>query len=275
MDIRKNDVAVITGAASGIGAGLARHAHGLGMRVVLADIDEAALGALAEALGPGVLTVPTNVADPEAVERLAARAYAAFGQVDLLFNNAGVMATGNSWEIDLDRWRRSLDVNVMGIVHGLRSFVPRMLALGRPAHIVNTASVGGFSSSPLMAPYSATKFAAVALTEALHGELAMLGAPIGVSLLAPGPVRTAIFENPFGSVVHPHTEAFVAGLRSMLETYGLTPDAFAERVFEGVAQGRFWLFPQPEVLDPMLEARHRMLIERRDPPLPVGMDAAK
>lgn len=267
MTFEPDDVAVITGAASGIGAGLARAARRRGMRVVIADIDDAALARVAAELGEGALAVPTNVADPDAVDRLAARAYEAFGQVDLLFNNAGVMATGKSWEIDLDRWRRSVDVNIMGLVHGARSFVPRMIAAGRQAHIVNTASVGGFAASPLMAPYSATKFAAVALTEALHGELRLAGAPIGVSLLAPGPVQSGIFDDPFGGAADGQAEAFVGTMRNLLDSQGLSPDAFADRVFVALEAGQFWIFPQPEALDPLIAARHAMLVERRDPAL--------
>ncbi|MFD2499300.1 SDR family NAD(P)-dependent oxidoreductase [Rhizorhabdus histidinilytica] len=147
--------AVITGAASGIGLGLAREAARRGMRLVLADRDADALAAAADAL-PDALAVPTDVTDPAAVERLAAAAYDRLGPVDLLFNNAGIMATGFSWEIDPARWDASLKVNIGGVLNGIRAFVPRMLQAARPARIVNTASVGGFNPSPLMAPYSAT-----------------------------------------------------------------------------------------------------------------------
>ena len=141
---------------------------------------------------------------------------------------------------------------VNGVLHGIRSFVPRLLKAGRPAHIVNTASVGGFLPSPLMAPYSVTKFAVVALSESLYGELQMLGAPIGVSLLAPGPVDTGIFNDPFGTHIPPAVQGFVETLRGMLSQHGLSPDAFAERVFEGLAKGQFWLLPQPEAIDEQL-----------------------
>ena len=147
--------------------------------------------------------IPTDVTDASAVNALAKRAYDAFGSVDLLFNNAGIMATGFSWSIEPERWARSFDVNVKGVIHGIQAFVPHMLAAGRRAHIVNTASVGGFLPSPLMAPYTATKAAVVAMTESLHGELRMMDAPIGVSLLAPGPVQSGIFDDLFGANVPP------------------------------------------------------------------------
>jgi NAD(P)-dependent dehydrogenase (short-subunit alcohol dehydrogenase family) len=265
----KGGTAVITGAASGIGSGLARHAAALGMRLVLADLDPARLEAFAATLDAEVLCVPTDVSRPEAVDALAAAAWQRFGGVDLLFNNAGIMATGFSWEISHERFERAFAVNVHGVLNGIRSFVPRMLERNAPAHIVNTASVGGFLPSPLMSPYSATKFAVVALTESLHGELKMLGAPIGVSLLAPGPVHSAIFDDPFGDTGdRAEVRAFVDTMRGMLNAYGLTPDQFAERVFEGIGKGNYWLIPQPETLDAALQQRTETILARRNPELP-------
>ncbi len=261
-------VAVITGAASGIGSGLARKALSLGMRVVLADVQEQALREFAATLRGEVLAVPTDVSDAASVERLAQRAYAEFGAVDLLFNNAGVLTTGFSWEIEPERWKRSLDININGVLHGLRSFVPRLLEAGRPAHIVNTASVGGFLPSPLMAPYSVSKFAVVALSESLRAELEMLRAPIGVSLLAPGPVKTGIFSNPFGAQAGAAAQAFVDNMRAMLEQHGLTPDQFAEPVFSGIAAGHYWLIPQPEAFDELFRQRNEDIMARRNPRLP-------
>jgi NADP-dependent 3-hydroxy acid dehydrogenase YdfG len=258
------NTAVITGAASGIGLGLAREAARRGLRLVLADRDAEALAEAAGTL-PDALACPTDVTDAGAVERLASAAFDHLGTVDLLFNNAGIMATGFCWEIDPARWDASLKVNVGGVLNGLRAFVPRMLAAGVPARIVNTASVGGFNPSPLMAPYSATKFAVVALTESLKGELDMIGAPIAVSLLAPGPVRSAIFDDPFGGTIHPATEQFVERLRAMIGQYGLDPEPFAGRVFDAVARGDYWIVPQPEALDLMLERRHAMIAARSQP----------
>jgi NADP-dependent 3-hydroxy acid dehydrogenase YdfG len=263
-----NGVAVITGAASGIGSGLARHALARDMRVVLADRDESALHALADSLPGETLAVVTDVADAASVEQLAVRSYERFGQVDLLFNNAGIMTTGRSWEIDPAQWRRSLEVNVHGVLHGLRSFVPRLLAADRPSRIINTASIGGFLPSPLMAPYSASKFAVVALTESLRTELEMMNAPVRVSLLAPGPVKSGIFKAPFGGEPDPATQAFVDNMRSMLELHGLTPEAFAERVFAGIDEGRYWLFPQPEAFDTPFRLRNERIAARLDPVLP-------
>lgn len=253
-------VAVITGAASGIGAGLARHAAARGMTVVLADRDAARLTEVAGPIGEAAIAVETDVTDPAALERLAERAFAA-GPVELLFNNAGVLTTGNSWEIPADKWRTAIEVNVLGIVNGLRAFVPRLLAEGRPARIVNTASVGGFLPSPLMAPYSATKFAVVALTEALAGELAMQGGHVTASLLAPGPVKSDIFrEDPSAG-----SAGFVGTMREMLEREGIGADEFAARVFDSIDRGDYWIIPQPEALDAGWRARNEAIAARRAP----------
>lgn len=259
-------VAVVTGAASGIGAGLAREAARRGMHVVLADRDGDGLAAVAGEIGDAALTVRTDVADEESVERLAERAYAAFGRVDLLFNNAGVLSTGRIWEIEPAKWRQALDVNIMGVVHGLRAFVPRMIEAGTAARIVHTASVGGFLPSPMLSPYCATKFAVVALTEALAGELAAMGSPVKVSLLAPGPVKTEIFREKAPS----SSQAFVEGMCDMLAQHGLAADAFARLVFQAIDRGDYWIIPQPEALDPALAARTGNILARREPtPFPM------
>lgn len=262
--------AVITGAASGIGLGLAREAARRGIRLVLVDRDEDALRKIASSL-PDARAVPTDVSDLGAMRMLADCAFEHLGTVDLLFNNAGIMATGLTWEIEPARWDAALAVNVGGVLNGLRAFVPRMIAAGTPSRIINTASVGGFAPSPLMSPYSATKFAVVAITEALKGELDMLGAPIAVSLLAPGPVRSAIFDDPFGgSAISPATEQFVTMLRAMIAEHGMDPEPFAAAVFDAITRGDYWIVPQPEALDPMLERRHQMIRDRTPPDFSLG-----
>ena len=253
-------VAVITGAASGIGAGLARHAARRGMTVVIADRDATRLDEVAYTIGATAIPVETDVTDPAALEALAERAFAA-GPVELLFNNAGVLTTGNSWEIPADKWRRSVEVNVLGIVNGLRAFVPRLLAANHPSRIVNTASVGGFLPSPLMAPYSATKFAVVALTEALAGELALQDGKVTASLLAPGPVKSDIFREDAAA----SSAQFVGTMRSMLDAHGIGPDEFAARVFEGIDRGDYWIIPQPEALDDGFRARNAAIEARQTP----------
>lgn len=254
-------VAVITGAASGIGAGLAREAVRRGMHVVLADRDEALLDEVADALGDQALAVLTDVAAPAAFEALAATAYDRFGQVDLFFNNAGILTTGFTWEVSPEKWRQVMDVNVMGVVNGIRAFVPRLIEAKRPARVIITSSIGGFLPSPLLGPYSASKFALVAIAETLAGELAMLNSAVKVSLLAPGAVKTQIFRDD-------PTEAsgnFVGQMLAMTQEHGLTPDAFADRVFAAIDRGDYWIIPQPESFDPGYEARNAIISAREQP----------
>ncbi|MFE7602654.1 SDR family NAD(P)-dependent oxidoreductase [Streptomyces sp. NPDC057494] len=266
--------AVITGASSGIGAGLARHAAGLGMKLVLADIAADRLAVFAEELratGAEVEAVVTDVADPASVEALADTAYTRFGVVDLLVNNAGIMAMGYSWEIPAERWDAMLRINIGGYVNGIRAFVPRMLERGEKTWVVNVSSVGGMLPSPLMAPYSVTKFGTLALTESLHHEMQMKGAPIQVSVVTPGSVKSDIFRaaRP-GETAPPEIAAFSEHLQAMADEHGLTPEEHAERVFEMVAEGRYWAIPQPEQLFPALQPRTDMILARENPRLQLG-----
>ncbi|BAU82718.1 short chain dehydrogenase [Streptomyces laurentii] len=267
-------VAVITGASSGIGSGLARHAARLGMKLVLADIAAERLAAFADELRAGgaeVESVVTDVADAASVEALADAAYARFGTVDLLVNNAGIMAMGYSWEIPAERWDAMLRVNIGGYVHGIRSFVPRMLERGERAWVVNVSSIGGLLPSPLMAPYSVTKFGVLALTESLHYEMRMKGAPIQVSVVTPGSVHSEIFKaaRP-GEHEPPEIAAFNDQLQQLADAHGLTPEEHAERVFRMVAEGKYWAIPQPEQLFPALQPRTDMILGQVNPELQLG-----
>ncbi|MEN0135166.1 MAG: SDR family NAD(P)-dependent oxidoreductase [Rhodococcus sp. (in: high G+C Gram-positive bacteria)] len=260
----EKQVVVVTGAASGIGAGIARHAHARGMAVVLADIDADALDRAAAGLG-GALTRVTDVSDSESVDALAELAFDSFGRVDLLFNNAGIMRAGFLWQLGESDWDAALGVNITGVVNGIRAFVPRMLDQGGAGRVVNTASVGGFAPGPMMSPYSASKFAVVAITECLQMELSMIEAPVSASVLAPGPVVTSVFDNPFGAVSHPAVDRMVTQMRELLDTDGLDADTFAELVFAGIDRGDFWLAPQGEHLDTMVRQHTATILERREP----------
>ncbi|MGW1012345.1 SDR family NAD(P)-dependent oxidoreductase [Streptomyces termitum] len=264
-------VAVITGASSGIGSGLARHAAKLGMKLVLADIAADRLALFAEELratGAEVESVVTDVSAPASVEALADTAYTRFGTVDLLVNNAGIMAMGYSWEIPAERWDAMLRVNIGGYVNGIRAFVPRMLERGEKAWIVNVSSVGGLLPSPLMAPYSVTKFGTLALTESLHHEMLMKDAPIQVSVVTPGSVKSEIFRaaRP-GEAEPPEIAAFNDRLQALADEHGLTPEEHAERVFQMVAEGKYWAIPQPEQLFPALQPRTDMILAQENPRL--------
>ncbi|MFD0152038.1 SDR family NAD(P)-dependent oxidoreductase [Streptomyces sp. NPDC055721] len=273
-DVFGGRTAVITGASSGIGAGLARHAAGLGMKLVLADIAADRLAAFAEELratGAEVEAVVTDVAEPASVEALADHAYTRFGAVDLLVNNAGIMAMGYSWEIPAERWDAMLRINIGGYVNGIRAFVPRMLERGEKAWVVNVSSIGGMLPSPLMAPYSVTKFGTLALTESLHYEMQMKGAPIQVSVVTPGSVKSEIFKaaRP-GEGTPPEIAAFNDHLQTLADEHGLTPEEHAERVFEMVAEGKYWAIPQPEQLFPALQPRTDMILGGENPRLQQG-----
>ena len=192
--------AVVTGAASGIGLAIATRCGERGMRVLLADRDAEGAEREAERLrssGAEAHAARVDVADPDDVDALAATAAEVLGPVHLLVNNAGVVASGRSWELPLEEWHRVVDVNLWGVVHGLRSFVPGMLAGGEPGHIVIVGSMASVQPRAFISPYVATKHALLGLADALRAELEADGAAIGVSLVMPGRISTAM--NPEGA----------------------------------------------------------------------------
>lgn len=270
-------VAVITGAASGIGAAMAWRFARAGMKVVAADVDEAALAAVCAELvdaGHTIVGVGTDVACAADVETLAERAYAAFGAVHLLCNNAGVVPSGRYravWEFPLEDWRWALDVNLYGVIHGLRSFIPRMLEAGDEGHIVTTASVAGLISGSGSAVYSAAKHAAVRVTEALYASLRERGAPIGVSLLLPGLVNTRIYEserNRPGDLCPadgpaPETEELQA-IAASLYAGAMSPGEVAEIACQAVLNERLYVLTT-DSFDDAIRERMEAILERRDP----------
>lgn len=185
-------VAVVTGAASGIGRSLAERCAQEGMRVVLADVEEGALTQTAESLrssGADVRAITTDVSRAGDVEALARKTVEAYGGVHLLFNNAGVGGGTTAWGSMLADWQWVLGVNLWGVIHGVHSFVPLMLQQGDEGHIVNTASIAGLTGGPGLAVYKVSKHGVVSISETLYHELALQGAKIGVSVLCPGWVR--------------------------------------------------------------------------------------
>ena len=281
MDVFEGRVAVVTGAASGIGRALARHAAGEGMRVVMADVEERALEeavAEVEALGVDVLGVPTDVSRAEHVEALAATTYERFGATHLLCNNAGVFQGGIAWERTLADWEWVMGVNLWGMLHGIRAFVPRMLEQGDEGHIVNTSSLAGLISMGFSAPYVTTKFAALGLTECLAHDLAAQSAPIGVSVLTPELVDTKIADATRNRPDEPPSEAqapdahFVAAvLRDLCATRGMPPDDVARTVFEAVRSRRFFVTTHEGSHD-LLRTRFDAVLEGRLPPAEFGQD---
>ncbi len=270
-------VAVITGAGSGIGEAMAWRLAQAGMRIVAADLDAVAAERVAAALvaaGHAALAVRTDVAKAHEVEVLALRAYETFGAVNVLCNNAGVVPAGRYrpvWEYPLEDWQWALDVNLMGIVHGLRSFVPRMLEQGSAGHIVTTASVAGLISGSGSAVYSASKHAAVRVTEALYASLKEQGAPIGVTLLCPGLVSTKIYESercrpaelmPAAGIAVETAE--LQAIADELYAHAISPAEVAEQTFAAIRDDQFYVLSTSSY-DEAVRDRAKAILERKNP----------
>jgi NAD(P)-dependent dehydrogenase (short-subunit alcohol dehydrogenase family) len=251
--------AFVTGGASGIGLALGRGFAEAGMNVMLADVETEALAAAVKSLdnvGPGVRGVSCDVADPLSVERAAKAAFETFGNVHVVCNNAGVAAGGGIDLISLDNWRWVLDVNLMGVLHGVRSFLPHLRAHGEGGHIVNTASMAGMINGMGFSPYSASKFAVVSMSEGLAAQLKPFG--IGVSVLCPSFVRTGIGESGrnrprrYGPTqpLDPASPAaaMVAEIATRLQA-GLDPSAVAARVLEAIRNDELYVFTHPDMRD--------------------------
>ncbi|MFN8017763.1 MAG: SDR family NAD(P)-dependent oxidoreductase [Acidimicrobiales bacterium] len=275
MEDLQGKVAVVTGAASGIGLGMARAFAAEGMRVVLADIESPALeAAVAEGFPDGaeLLSVVCDVSDGGQVEALRDAAVDRFGTVHVLCNNAGVSSGGPTWLASEDDWSWVLGVNLMGVVHGVRAFTPLMLEQGE-GHIVNTASMAGLTSPPGMALYNVSKHAVVALSETLFGDLAATGTDVGVSVLCPGWVNTKIHlahrNRPRGEQderdeATEDQQALMDLVGGLLAT-GLQPEEVAAMVVDAIRTRRFYILTHPE-WKPMIEARARRILDEDDPP---------
>jgi NAD(P)-dependent dehydrogenase (short-subunit alcohol dehydrogenase family) len=269
----KHKVVIITGGASGIGRALADRFAAEGSKVVLADIEPKALEEAAAALRAGgttVLAVPTDVSKPEQVQALCDRTVAEFGRVDVVCNNAGVAVSGPAWEHTLADWEWVLGVNMWGVIHGVRTFVPVMLRQGGEGHIVNTGSVAGLTSNPFMSVYNVTKHAVVTLSETLHKDLGLLGAPIKVSVLCPGFVHTRILDAERNRPAHlqnatpaEHDPQLEEMARAAI-TAGLPPAEAAAQVVDAVKHERFYVLTHPEFA---ARVRERMedVLEARNP----------
>jgi NAD(P)-dependent dehydrogenase (short-subunit alcohol dehydrogenase family) len=247
--------AFVTGGASGIGLALGRAFAGAGMNVMLADVETEALAAAVKSLhnfGPAIRGVSCDVADPLSVERAAKASFEAFGNVHVVCNNAGVAASGGIENISLDNWRWVLDVNLMGVLHGIRTFLPHIRAHGQGGHIVNTASMAGMNAGGWFSPYTASKFAVVGMSEGLAVQLKPLG--IGVSVLCPSYVRTRIGESGrnrperYGSTptLDPTgpAAAIVAEIGRRLQA-GLDPSDVAARVLAAIRDDELYVFTHP------------------------------
>jgi NAD(P)-dependent dehydrogenase (short-subunit alcohol dehydrogenase family) len=273
----KDKVAVVTGAASGIGLGLAHHCVLEGMKVVLADIDESELERAEEKLkaaGGNVLAVRTDVTDPEDVEILARKSKEQFGAAHLLFNNAGVEVRGAVWEQTLADWKWIIDVNLWGVIHGIRTFVPIMMKQDTECHIVNTGSGGALISGPTVGSYRTTKSAVITLSEVLYHELELHNTQIRVSILLPGFVRSRLiyseqrrpeaYRNPEGERQLPAYEHDMIKMFQELNRDGMDPQRFAGLVFDGIKENRFYINPHPE-FDAAIQTRLDDIAQKRNP----------
>jgi NAD(P)-dependent dehydrogenase (short-subunit alcohol dehydrogenase family) len=262
MDELRGKVAVVTGAASGIGYALSERFVAEGMRVVMSDVVpqrlEEAVRRVAGANEAEVMAVAADVCRWEDVERLASEAFGRFGAVHLLCNNAGVQRDGLAWEFSLEEWEWIVGVNLWGTVYGVKAFVPRMIEGGQPAHIVNTASLGGLIAFPRIAMYSAAKAGVIGFSESLHHDLRSQGLPIGVSVLCPGPVMSNLREH--SRELRPNARD-VGGEISLVTHIERTPAAeLAELVVDAIRNSRFWILTHPEYNE-MIERRCRGIVE--------------
>ena len=275
MELSAGKVAVVTGAGSGIGLGLAERFARSGLHVVLADVEESALAAAEHkvaALGVSTLAVRTDVSDEAAVNALAAAAVDRFGAVHVVCNNAGVGDTlADPWSGPISAWKWVLGVNLWGVIHGIRAFLPVLTAQGE-GHIVNTASIAGLIPEA-GAAYDASKHAVVAISEDLYQGIKLVGAPVGVSVLCPGWVSTAIMDAgrnwpaSLGELPPPSelANALMPQLRRIVDT-GMPPAAVADQVAEAITADRFWVLTHPRDAQRAL-ARWQSIAEGVNPPL--------
>jgi NAD(P)-dependent dehydrogenase (short-subunit alcohol dehydrogenase family) len=277
----RGKVAVVTGAASGIGLALAKRLGTEGMRLVLADVEPAALaGAKAALEGAGVdcVAVPTDVTRADAVAALAERTLDVFGAVHVVCNNAGVFAGGLSWEAPLSDYEWVLGVNTWGVIHGVRNFVPILLRQGEPAHVVNVASMAALTSGPLSAAYFMSKHAVLALSESLFLELRQKGAPIGVSVVCPELIATRIGDADRNRPPHwkrgdapasPERDLVEGAIRIATRTQGAPPETIAERTLAAIREDRFYvLAPEGDPWRTAAHARLDAIRHERNPGMP-------
>lgn len=269
MEEFEGKVAVVTGGASGIGRAMAGAFAGLGMKLVLADIEGGPLEVAAAELrttGADVFAVTADVSRYADVERIGASAMDVFGALHVACNNAGVGGGGLTWEVDMDTWQWVLGVNLWGVVHGLHVFTPHIIASGG-GHIVNTASMAGLTSPPGMSPYNVSKHAVVTMSESMSVELAMTHPDVGISVLCPGWVRTRINESernrpgftPGQDLEEDHALAQMREMLDALIAEGLNPAVVANLVVEAIRERRFYVLTHPEWQDMVRDRVDRML----------------
>lgn len=251
----RDRVAVVTGAASGIGQAMCRRFAGEGMRVVMADVEATALEAARKELagaGREVIAVPTDVSQADQVSALAEKALEAFGRVHVVCNNAGVFAGGTSWEAPLSDYEWTFGVNLWGVIHGVRTFVPILLEHGEPSHVVNTASMAAVTRAPFVAAYYMSKHAVLTLSETLYLEMQAQDAPVGVSVLCPELIDTGIGRSDRNRPPHlKRGQGEEGGVGAMADQVlreatprGLDPSVMADRVVEAIREEQLYILSE-------------------------------
>lgn len=256
--IAPGNVAVITGGASGIGLAVAEALVAEGMKVLLADIDAPKLRDVEARLtesGAEVATMICNTTAEAEVNALAEYALEQFGAIHVMFNNAGIGGFGDPWTDPIELWHRVVDVNLFGVVHGVRAFLPIMQQQG-VGHIVNTASMAGLGAAPGLAPYFATKHAVVGLTESLFLELEALGSPVGASVLCPGFVKTDLMNKEPASIDSPLGPLIAEFFRTGVDT-GIPASDVADQVVAAIKAGQFWILTHEEMRQGPVERMQR------------------
>lgn len=251
-------LAVITGAGAGIGAGIARRAGELGMSVVVTDVDADRARKVADqiiAAGGTAEALQVDVSRAGELDRLAETVHARHGDVRLLVNNAGIETIGFTWEIPAERWDATLNINIHGVVHGVRAFAPQMLASGKEAWIVNMASMGSFGIMPCQTAYIMTKHAVQSFSECLYLEMQLKQAPVHVCSVMPGMLKTSIFEESAGKGEPSSASAHRRKMFEMMRDYGMDLEEGCALILDQVAEGRFWIHTQPEMSMPAIESR--------------------
>lgn len=266
-------VAVITGAGAGIGSGFARRAGELGMHVVVSDINGAAAEAVAQEIrdaGGKAEAMVVDVSQPAELDRLANAVFAKHGSVRLLINNAGIETIGYTWEIPAERWESTLNINIHGIIHGVRAFVPKMLATGEECWIANLASIGAFGMMPTQTAYMLTKHAIQSFSECLYLEMQLKGAPIHVSSVIPGMVKTSIFDAGAGAGEPADSTGHRKAMHDMMASYGMDLAEGTRVMLEQIAANKFWVSSQPDMTEQTLAGRIKFFQDQANPEIAEG-----